>query len=199
MVCVASPGAVRKEYEAQKKKEEAQLRLEREAEEKASKLLIDKLKEQDAYEELLREEKEKLDAQMAQKIAKEINILPNPPTNCAKWKGKSLVKNNTLDSFLLSKQNNAQVVLNPLQINLGSKNLIKRNLNTQNDECLKSGSNDSSNDSNKYGSTDSSNTANEIDGEFKFFKPINPAKTTIKMSPLKVPVKPKKIATIIYG
>ncbi|VEN45677.1 unnamed protein product [Callosobruchus maculatus] len=77
IIVVARPGEIRKEYERQKQNEEEELRKLREAEAKASQMLIKKLEQEDDYKRAVMEEKMKIDAIIAKKLAKRLTfILP---------------------------------------------------------------------------------------------------------------------------
>nr|CAH7744274.1 unnamed protein product [Callosobruchus chinensis] len=72
-IVVARPGEIRKEYERQKENEEEELRKLRDAEAKASQMLIKKLEQEDDYKRAVMEEKMKIDEIIAKKLAEEIN------------------------------------------------------------------------------------------------------------------------------
>ncbi|KAJ8972814.1 hypothetical protein NQ317_009510 [Molorchus minor] len=69
-IIVSYPGEIRKEYEVQKQKEDEEVKKRRAEEDKASEELIRKLKDQEDYERAAKEEKLKLDEQIAKKLAK---------------------------------------------------------------------------------------------------------------------------------
>lgn len=72
---------MRKEYEIQKQKEDEETRKRKEAELKASEELIKKLKAEEEYQQVLREEKIKLDEAIAKKLAQEFALNNSPSTS----------------------------------------------------------------------------------------------------------------------
>ncbi|KAG5883149.1 hypothetical protein JTB14_033400 [Gonioctena quinquepunctata] len=71
---VSHPGEIRKEYELQKRKDDAELERRRETELKASEELIKKLKDEEDHRIAVMEEKLKLDEQVARKLASEMSF-----------------------------------------------------------------------------------------------------------------------------
>ncbi|KAK9890494.1 hypothetical protein WA026_010575 [Henosepilachna vigintioctopunctata] len=72
-VRLAEPGELKREYETEMQKESEVIRLEREAEAKASEDLIKKIREEEEYKKIVEEEKLRLDEEVAKKLADELN------------------------------------------------------------------------------------------------------------------------------
>ncbi|CAH1183201.1 unnamed protein product [Phaedon cochleariae] len=88
-IVVAYPGEIRKEYELQKKKDDEELQKRRESEVKASEQLIKSLKDEEDYQRVVREEKLKLDEEIAKKLAAEMSF-SSPSTSQMKMNFKKL-------------------------------------------------------------------------------------------------------------
>lgn len=72
MIKLSTPGEIRKEYEKQKQAEEAELKKQRDLENKASEELIKQLTAEDEFELSVAEEKVRVDREIAKQIAKNL-------------------------------------------------------------------------------------------------------------------------------
>ncbi|CAH0557976.1 unnamed protein product [Brassicogethes aeneus] len=186
---IATPGEIRREYELQKRKEDEELKQEREKEQIASEALIEKLKrEEKEYLEAVKEEelkKIKLDAQVAKKLSQEFQKTP--------------VRKTTLDHFFNNKDSNKKMT--PKMQNFATKEYTCRVL------CLDVNSSQPSTSKGYCGmpvyqkkiqqlqkivvNVDSSDGSDCIEQECRYFKPIdyrhNPP--SAGKAPIKVPTR----------
>lgn len=113
------------EYEIQKQKEEEEIRKRKEAELKASEELINKLKAEEEYEQVLREEKLKLDQEVAKKLAEQFALSSSSTSKT----GLGSKKLGPMDKFLKKEDN----VITPQnnQIRKSSETVTSQNQNYQ--------------------------------------------------------------------
>lgn len=190
---VASPGAIRREYEAQKMKEDLELKKERDAEAKASEALIKKMKEEEEYEEALRQEKLRFDEEVARRLALEIDAASQ---NTEKSETPNLESNKNEYCRTLRKRTcnkectkvikaEKKVLSNFKKDKKPEKKLQEyfKNPTKEGAICKKDGK-----------------TVVDIDYEMnaKFFKPVEPVRTSNKiLSPIKVPAIVKKLTVTV--
>lgn len=96
-VRIASPGEIKREYELEKQKQELELKKKHDEEAKASEALIQKLKEEEEYQQCVEEEKIKFDEVVAKQIAQKLNDSNPGPSSLHTSKHK---KHGPLDKFL---------------------------------------------------------------------------------------------------
>lgn len=184
----ASPGEIKMEYQLEMQKQNEELKKKRQEEIKASEGYIRQLKIKEQFEEVVKEEKMRLDQEIAKKLALELN---NPST--------SSKKSGPLDKFIkndkefsckvlkISKweSDDEETGLKPqnLQTMLNHLFLAKKKMPTV-QKILKSEGGHESSDS--------------IESECRYFKPIDHKmnlQSLSKVSPMKVqPKKPKKLS-----
>lgn len=108
---IEQPGEIRKEYEIQKAKEELEQRKIHEAEAKASEAYIQKLREEEERERVVKEKNVQLSEQVARQLELEVYD-PGPSTSktipSAILSGK---KQSTLDSMFLTKASRKNMML----------------------------------------------------------------------------------------
>lgn len=101
LIKIASPGAIRKEYENEKQRDDAELRQQRDLESKASEELIKKLAAEEEFTKTVEEEKLRMDREVAKQIARSFMDEAGPSNATITTKGKKQVQ---LDRFLKKNQ-----------------------------------------------------------------------------------------------
>lgn len=196
---LSSPGSLRRDYELQKTKQELEIKKKHEAETKASEELILKLKEEEEYDAVVREEKIRLDEQVAKQIAKEIGYIQEPSNSKILFTPK---RRKPLDTFLQGKKHCMFVykVQNKMKPNKSvcqgkqlQKFLINRN-NVSKNGFVKT-------EPQNISKTEVALKNNCIETEIRYFKPIDQVNVpaTKVVSPIKVPAKINKATTVIIG
>ncbi|KAB0797823.1 hypothetical protein PPYR_08816 [Photinus pyralis] len=200
---ITVPGEIRREYEAEKHKTELELQKERAAEEKASQSLIKKIRDEEEYEEVLREENVRLSEQVAKKLAQEYCFDPGPSSS-----GVTVKKQGPIDK-LLQNLNHKKVTVTIQPGRNASKEYTCKNLcqnkPIQNVNRLFNTTTASKNIQDKLKKViterEAADSNDSIDSECRFFKPIEPKYVPLpkKVPVIKVPAVTRTVSTVIIG
>lgn len=212
-IMLASPGAIRREYEIQMRKEDAELEQQRVAEAKASEAFIRKLTEEEEYQQTVREESIRFDQKIAEEIAKKLSNEPGPSSTSGIKVNK---KQQSLDKFLKSKSDLAssntavKSAFLPI-VNYATKNFTTRILcqerkapeTTNSFDMLKKAPYKKSHlrIQRIAAEAEISDSSDSIESECRYFKPIDhknipPSKA---LPPIKIPTKVGNAVTVIIG
>lgn len=195
-------GEIRREYEAEKKKNELELQKEREAEEKASETLIKKLHDEEEYEEVIREENLRLSEQVAKKLAQEYCFDPGPSSS-----GSNIKRQGPIDKLLQNlNHKKVTVTIQPgrnLSKEYTCKNLCQNKpVQNVNGFFSKTASKNVQDKLKKViTEREAADSNDSIDSECRFFKPIEPHYVPLpkKVPVIKVPAVTRTVSTVIIG
>lgn len=199
---ITVPGEIRREYEAEKQKNELELQKERDAEEQASESLIKKIRDEEEYEAVLREENVRLSEQVAKKLAQEYCFDPGPSSS-----GVTVKKRGPIDK-LLKNLNHKKVTVTIQPGRIASKEYTCKNLcqnkPLQNNRLFNT-TTACKNIQDKLKKViterEAADSNDSIDSECRFFKPIEPKYVPLpkKVPVIKVPAVTHTVSTVLIG